>query len=431
MSVEFDENVSRVVNKINLNVAENVNYFSKSWHDSNDKFPEFNNIYSIKEKLKCEAELEKFFDVIKKDICKKKNPLIKSRDLEDKYSVIIRTFLKERIYFEDGQLDVLFSKDFIKVSSEFINMAYSFDQLIGQSEVFQACRNVWTMNWVQLLLGIPIELTPSIFAYSMLYPYTDNYLDDPNVCEENKHEFNQRLTARLLGDNIKPIGRLENIIYDLIEMIEIQYNRMDYPQVHESLLAIHSSQSKSLGLMNSDNKIGKKNLLDISLEKGGTSVLADGYLAAGFLTESQQKYLFGYGAYLQLIDDLQDVKDDLSNGFNTIFSDKSAKHSLDILSNRLFHFGKRVIPECNLLHVNKSISIIEIMRKTNELLIIGAIGSGGNCFSSSYLSQIEDHSPVRFSFLQKHQNDFIQSSSLFTQLSYPYPIFSPPLKSAN
>jgi hypothetical protein len=109
------------------------------------------------------------------------------------------------------------------------------------------------------------------------------------------------------------------------------------------------------------------------------------------------------------------VKDDSSNGFNTIFSNESAKYSLDILSNRLFHFGEKVIPECNSLHVNESESIIEIMRKTNELLIIGAIGCGGNYFSSSYLSRIEIHSPIRFSFLKKHQNDFIQTGSVFMQ----------------
>jgi hypothetical protein len=287
MSVESSENVSTVVDKSNLNVAENVNYFSKLWYESDYEFPKFTNIYSRKEKIKCEDELEKFIDAIKKDISKKKNSLTINKGLEEKYSAAVRIFLKERIYFEDGQLEVLFSNDFLKVSSEFIKMAYSFDLSIGKLEVFQACRNVWTMNWVQLLLGIPIKLTPSVFAYSMLYPYTDNYLDDPNICIENKYKFNQRLTERLLGDNVKPIGRLENIIYDLIGMIEMQFNRMEYPQVYESLLAIHSSQSKSLWPMSSDIIIGRKDLLDISLEKGGTSVLSDGYLVAGFLTESQ------------------------------------------------------------------------------------------------------------------------------------------------
>ena len=31
------------------------------------------------------------------------------------------------------------------------------------------------------LLGLPVEVTPAVFAYSMLYPYTDNYLDDPAI----------------------------------------------------------------------------------------------------------------------------------------------------------------------------------------------------------------------------------------------------------
>jgi len=34
---------------------------------------------------------------------------------------------------------------------------------------------------LQILLGAEMRLTPSIFAYSMLYPATDNYMDDPAV----------------------------------------------------------------------------------------------------------------------------------------------------------------------------------------------------------------------------------------------------------
>lgn len=418
MHVESSENVITVAEKSNLNVAENINYFSKLWHECVYEFPEFTNIYSKKEKLKCEDELENFCDSIKKDIRTKKKSLTKNKDIEEKYSKAIRNFLHQRIHFDDEQLEFLFSKDLLKVSSEFVKMAQSYDQSIGKIEIFQALRNVWTMNWLQLLLGIPIELTPSVFAYSMLYPYTDNFLDDPNISLENKYKFNQRLEARLSGESVTPLDRRENIIYDLIGMIEIQFSRIKYPQVYESLLAIHSSQSKSLRPMSPDLNIGKKDLLEISFEKGGTSVLADGYLVAGSLSVSQQKYLFGYGAYLQLIDDLQDVKDDLSNGFNTLFTNESAKYSLDILSNRLFHFGEKVIPGSNLLNVNESGLIIDIMRKTNELLIIGSIGNGCDYFSSLYLSQIEIHSPIRFSFLKKHQNEFMQTGSIFMQSAY-------------
>ena len=38
-------------------------------------------------------------------------------------------------------------------------------------------RNVWIGNNLQMLLGVPVCLTQGLFAYSMLYPVTDNVLD--------------------------------------------------------------------------------------------------------------------------------------------------------------------------------------------------------------------------------------------------------------
>ena len=49
-------------------------------------------------------------------------------------------------------------------------------------EIGQAMRNVWIMNISQVLLNVEVKFTNAIFAYSMLYPYTDNILDDKNEC---------------------------------------------------------------------------------------------------------------------------------------------------------------------------------------------------------------------------------------------------------
>jgi hypothetical protein len=42
------------------------------------------------------------------------------------------------------------------------------------------------MNSLQIFWGLPLEMTPSVYAYSMLYPYTDNFLDNPEVNSEEK-----------------------------------------------------------------------------------------------------------------------------------------------------------------------------------------------------------------------------------------------------
>jgi len=418
MFVEAQENGNITVEDIDLHVTEFVYYFSKIWRDCNSEFPPFEKIYSKKEKVKCENEIEKFFKTIKKDARKNGNNKMETGRIDERYSSAIRTFLRERLNFKDEQLEILFSENFLKVSGEFIKMARDFDPSLRPEEIFQACRNVWAMNWVQLLLNIPIEMTPSIFAYSMLYPYTDNYLDDTGVSFEEKNNFNQRLTERLSGKNVKPNCRNEQIIYELIGMIETQFDRLYYPKVFESLLAIHSAQIKSLLLLDSEKAIGEEDLLSISVQKGGTSVLADGYLAVGSLTEAQEKFLFGYGAYLQLVDDMQDARDDTANKFTTIFSNDAGKRTLDDLANQLYHFGEKVISGVESLDIKNLNPIIELMRRTNELLIVDAVGLAGEYYSSAYIRQIECHSPFGFSFLKKHHGSFLHSGLTFIKSSF-------------
>ena len=81
-----------------------------------------------------------------------------------------------------------------------------------------------------------MHLTPSIFAYSMLYPYTDNYLDDPATSRGAKLAFSDRFRRRLDGDAVEPFNDREATIWRLVELIEEQYARADWPEVYASLL---------------------------------------------------------------------------------------------------------------------------------------------------------------------------------------------------
>ena len=64
------------------------------------------------------------------------------------------------------------------VTATFLDEALAFNPSFELGDLYQALRNVWIMNSQQLFRGSPIVYSPSIFAYSMLYPYTDNALDD-------------------------------------------------------------------------------------------------------------------------------------------------------------------------------------------------------------------------------------------------------------
>ncbi len=47
-------------------------------------------------------------------------------------------------------------------------------------------------------------LSPAIFAYSMLYPWTDNCLDDPRLAPAAKIAFGDWLALRLTGEEVAP-----------------------------------------------------------------------------------------------------------------------------------------------------------------------------------------------------------------------------------
>jgi hypothetical protein len=394
-----------------IEVSRYVGLFENVWNELPAWFPPFDISYTIKEKKICEKEIKKFFDSLYKENRIEGNDCSGREKLRLKYTDAIRSFMSRRLKFNDADLTLLFENGFMEASSGFIDMARAFDPEVSDGEILQAIRNVWAMNWVQLLLKLPVKLTPSIFAYSMLYPYTDNFLDDPEMTKEEKMEFNSRLSLRLSGKIIGASTPNETIVYRLIEMIEEKYDRTLFPKVFESLIAIHNAQIKSLSLASGTLKVSDSCILKISIEKGGTSVLADGYLAAGNLTGEEEEFLFGYGAFLQLVDDQQDITDDYKKGFATLFTNARSGMERDFLSNRTYSLGDYVL---NLLPNTSDTEIISrIMQRMNQLMIIDSVARASNFYSESFIKQIQQFSPFNYSFYENSKNSFLQSNSLF------------------
>ncbi len=91
-------------------------------------------------------------------------------------------------------------------------------------------------------------------------------------------------------------------------------------------------------------------LLGVTFDKGGTSVLADAYLVAGDLTAHEELFAFELGAFLQFVDDLEDVAADHAAGRLSVFALAARGWQLDALTNRTFHFGAGVLGGLELIH---------------------------------------------------------------------------------
>ena len=296
---------------------------------------------------------------------------------------------------EDRQTESLLREDFWIVAVDLASQARRMDSSVSAGDILQACRNAWTACGLQALLGALPRLTSPVFAYSMLYPYSDNFLDNPNISHAAKLCFSARFRLRLAGDLV-PFDGLEHIVWKLVSLIEGYWPRQSYPAVYEALLAIHDAQEKSL-----EQQRSASGILRLSFAKGGASVLADAYLAKGSLSEAEQRFAFGWGVLLQLGDDLQDLTSDREQGFHTLFS-AAANGSLDDLTSQTLRFAGAVIESLDALP-NGAEHLKELLRKNSISLLITAAGEQSGYYSPAYLRELERYSPLRFDFLKSHK----------------------------
>ena len=315
----------------------------------------------------------------------------------------IRGFLSNGLDFTEGQLELMFSDEMVEITRTFVRQAKTFDPDLQFNDIFQACRNMWIMNGLQLIMGIPMQVTPSIFAYSMLYPYTDNLIDDPQISSFEKLVFSDRFRDRLSGVMLESQNKTENAIFRLVGMIEGEYSRAEFSEVFNSLLGIHDAQTNSLKLLQPKGQMAETEILKICLAKGGASVLADGYLVAGKLTEAQRYFLYGYGAYLQLLDDIQDVEEDHAAGLSTVFSGNVFQTPLDEKLNKTYWFGEHVMESFNGQHIELFKSL---MRRSMDLFITEAIAQVPDAYSRKYVIEFENYSPFHFSYIRKRKEQF-------------------------
>jgi hypothetical protein len=377
--------------------------FNSLWWEGDSSFPDLGPLVSPAEQRENEHKLKRVVDQVLEEI---KHPPTdpEARKLsEQRLALAGREFVKATIGLDDVHLDALQHGGFIECGREFARLVHEFDPTVSREDTFQASRNVWTMNGVQRVLGLPVRMTPSVFAYSLLYPYTDNALDRPDVSEDAKLRANDRFGRRLAGEKLPPEAGDEEKLFRLLEKIETEYARATAPQVYESLYAIHDAQARSVRLMRRDEPPYGVDVLGIAIEKGGASVLADGYLVAGSLTLPQARLLFGLGALLQLGDDLQDIEDDRAKGLATIFSQTAKRWPLDRLTNRLFHFRAVVLEHLACLDAPEAAPLADLMRKATFHLVLDAAGSAPRFYSGAYIKALEAHSPFRFRELARQR----------------------------
>lgn len=377
------------------------NQYKNLWWETPVEFPAFDKEFDASRQTGIEAEMDNTIDNIAAEVrmfparLKGESPEWGARLRSQIYNAGVNA-----LGFAESSMDLLLDKGFCNATSEFMEGARRFDSSIKLDDIMQAMRNVWIMNCIQLMLNREVEYTPPLFAYSMLYPYTDNYLDAPDISSDKKTRIGKKLRLRLEGKLPEPLDTYESRLFKLIEMIEDYYPRAANPEVYDSLLWIHDAQQNSLFQQKTAGSPYENDILDISFRKGGASVLADAYLVKGALASEEARFMFGFGIVLQLGDDLQDALADKRNGHMTLFSQTAGRWPLDNITNKLFNFTYSVLDSAGYLKAPVMGELSAIMKRSCTLLLLGAIANNSELFSKEYLKSIEAHSPMSFKYIR-------------------------------
>jgi hypothetical protein len=376
-------------------------HFLHMWWQSGTDFPEFTMGYSTNDHRCNDLALQQAIRQVSAEMEQQAKGSKNAGGSRGTLQKIAAGLMKQVLGFEDRHVALVLDNGFFDIASEFARRVRDFDPGISDDDIYQAARNVMTMNFMQLLLQRPVSLTDSVFAYSLLYPLTDNYLDGDSLSTQEKKDFSARFRRRLLGEKVNPANAREEQIWCCMQMMEDEYPRKKYPLVHASLLGINDTQVESLALLRRDAAPYEVDVPRLTFAKGGAAVLADGYLVAGDLDEGQRLFMFAYGAFTQLIDDLEDTRRDRREGVLTVFSQSSGKWELDTLTNRLFRFGSQAFQTVDYFKGAQVQTLREMIWKCIDPLLIDMASRNRQDYSRLYPGRLEKHFP--FSYRGLHQ----------------------------
>jgi hypothetical protein len=186
-----------------------------------------------------------------------------------------------------------------------------------------------------------------------------------------------------------------------VSLVEQDFPRENHPEVFLSLRTIHQAQMNSLrqhGYRQDDAR-----LLEITVQKGGVSVLADAYLVRGQLTQEEAEFAFGYGVLLQLMGDLQDLRQDLSSGHTTPFTLELALAPLDSAARRLRSFVPTALRIWNFSTGRPHQALETLIHENCKQLIIQTVALNPSFLSPTFLQDLESRSAFRFRFLRQRE----------------------------
>ncbi len=278
----------------------------------------------------------------------------------------------------------------------FLKKVRRFSPELSFDEIGQGIRNYIVYAMFKVIHLVPSGFSNAGFGYSMLYPFTDNYIDSRKPTSDEKKEYNRLIRDKLMGKKVHPACEHHKKTCDLLQAIASDYPREKDNRIYTLLLMMLEAQEESLRQQNQTDILSEEERLHISLFKGGVSVLVDRFLINRELTPADLHFYLGFGFFLQLADDLQDIKEDSEKGYQTLFTiDLSTKRE-EKLVNKLLHFLNSIKDTYS---AENDIFKNFVLASSNQLVYTSLFGSK-EFFTPEYQDRIEKYLPITLSYLE-------------------------------
>ncbi|KAJ9618409.1 hypothetical protein H2203_009005 [Taxawa tesnikishii (nom. ined.)] len=188
----------------------------------------------------------------------------------------------------------------------FISLALRHVPDMCHRDIQRAASNVWPMLYFQQLRGHPARLTNTMLGFSLLYPLTDDVLDDTSIPKSVRKDFAARFSRLVSHGDSQPNGTLhESRVWHMFQLIEDEWPRAEHPKVYALI-------SRFWGSLGRDSAKGALQLLcDAHLANPGSGVP---------VSHDEDVFASHFGAVVQFVNDARTVDEDLAVGQYTAFN---------------------------------------------------------------------------------------------------------------
>ena len=395
----------------------------KTWLESEDSFPDFPDIFSKDTQLQNEQYISKISAAFQKQMKRYPGNSLKREKWKLKMdSMMEQVLCEETIIGVHHAMDQERIRAFQDELKDVLRHVREFAPDLSMDGIGQAIRNYIVYAMFNEMHQVKPGFRMAGFGYSMLYPFTDNYIDSPAYSDAKKREYNQLIRDKIEGRAVHPDSEHQQKTCDLLSAIESEYPRDQDSRIFTLLLLMLESQEDSLRQQKKGVPLSSDERLDISIKKGGLSVLIDRFLVKKEITKEDLIFYFEFGFFLQLADDLQDIGEDSRAGHQTILTVDSPHdhstvdlcHEREKIVNKMLHFIHHIVK-----HYQAENDTFKnfILSNCYQLVYSSVIGSR-EFFSNEYLGNLEKYFPVTAPFLETMKKNQLQKKDIDIEGKY-------------